>query len=270
MHGHARLRERNQITVPSFVVEIMKLEAGNIVEFVLNDRGTVELHAAKIVKVRTPEARLEEEAAKREIERGEYTAIHSADDLHAYVEQVRKGQERGDADPDKKQVQNVEMVAEIGSPVEFEITLPAEMTGGSENVRIQCKGRVVRAAGTGKAARDTVSTPTPATVMARSLKIARRFGRRLGALFEEFDERADELQAKLDKLILGFQSGEINQAPQNHPSDGTCFLPLIDDYDAVFWPDQSTLHHRDNTLQENVMDFSQATHIDVLTIEGEK
>jgi len=29
--------------------------------------------------------------------------------------------------------------------VEFEITLPPEMTGGKENVTIQCKGRVVRA-----------------------------------------------------------------------------------------------------------------------------
>jgi hypothetical protein len=38
---------------------------------------------------------------------------------------------------------------EIGSPVEFEITLPPEMTGGPENVTIQCKGRVVRADETG-------------------------------------------------------------------------------------------------------------------------
>jgi hypothetical protein len=38
---------------------------------------------------------------------------------------------------------------EIGSPVEFEITLPPEMTGGQENVTIQCKGRVVRSDETG-------------------------------------------------------------------------------------------------------------------------
>jgi hypothetical protein len=38
---------------------------------------------------------------------------------------------------------------EIGSPVEFEITLPPEMTGGPENVTIQCKGRVVRTDETG-------------------------------------------------------------------------------------------------------------------------
>src|SRR5579872_6156287 len=39
---------------------------------------------------------------------------------------------------------------DIGSPVEFEITLPPEMTGGQENVTIQCKGRVVRADETGE------------------------------------------------------------------------------------------------------------------------
>jgi hypothetical protein len=39
---------------------------------------------------------------------------------------------------------------DVGSPVEFEITLTPEMTGGTENVKIQCKGRVVRADETGK------------------------------------------------------------------------------------------------------------------------
>ena len=38
---------------------------------------------------------------------------------------------------------------EIVSPVEFEITLPPEMTGGPDHVTIQCKGRVVRSDETG-------------------------------------------------------------------------------------------------------------------------
>ena len=42
---------------------------------------------------------------------------------------------------------------EVGSPVEFEITLPPEVTGGKDDVVIQCRGRVVRTdephAGTG-------------------------------------------------------------------------------------------------------------------------
>jgi hypothetical protein len=33
---------------------------------------------------------------------------------------------------------------DVGSPVEFEITLPPEVTGGKEDVTIQCRGRVVR------------------------------------------------------------------------------------------------------------------------------
>jgi hypothetical protein len=45
---------------------------------------------------------------------------------------------------------------EVGSPVEFEITLPPEVTGGKDSVVIQCRGRVVRtdepnaSAGTGE------------------------------------------------------------------------------------------------------------------------
>ena len=33
---------------------------------------------------------------------------------------------------------------EVGSNVEFEITLPTEVTGGKKNVVMQCRGRVVR------------------------------------------------------------------------------------------------------------------------------
>jgi hypothetical protein len=38
---------------------------------------------------------------------------------------------------------------EVGSPVEFEITLPPDVTGGQESVKIACKGRVVRSDPTG-------------------------------------------------------------------------------------------------------------------------
>jgi PilZ domain len=38
---------------------------------------------------------------------------------------------------------------EIGSPVEFEITLPPDVTGAQESVVIACKGRVVRTDPTG-------------------------------------------------------------------------------------------------------------------------
>lgn len=33
---------------------------------------------------------------------------------------------------------------EIGSHIEFEITLPAEIIGGNQDVRVRCQGRVIR------------------------------------------------------------------------------------------------------------------------------
>ena len=46
---------------------------------------------------------------------------------------------------------------EVGSSVEFEISLPPEVTGAKENVIVQCRGRVVRtdepASGSGTEAR---------------------------------------------------------------------------------------------------------------------
>ena len=38
---------------------------------------------------------------------------------------------------------------EVGSQIEFQIALPAEVTGGSSPVLLQCKGRVVRSDGPG-------------------------------------------------------------------------------------------------------------------------
>jgi hypothetical protein len=43
---------------------------------------------------------------------------------------------------------------EIGSPVEFEIKLPPEVTGAKEDVFIQCRGRVVRADEAGSSPAD--------------------------------------------------------------------------------------------------------------------
>ena len=41
---------------------------------------------------------------------------------------------------------------DVGSSVEFEIALPPELTGGNENVIVQCRGRVVRKDGGGNEA----------------------------------------------------------------------------------------------------------------------
>jgi len=69
---------------------------------------------------------------------------------------IHKGESGGDAEGTTGNLSaagvyiRADASLDIGSPVEFEITLPPEMTGGQENVTIQCKGRVVRSDETGE------------------------------------------------------------------------------------------------------------------------
>jgi bifunctional DNA-binding transcriptional regulator/antitoxin component of YhaV-PrlF toxin-antitoxin module len=91
-HEYARLRERNQVTLPASVVEQMGLSLGDIVEFSTNGKGGVQLHPAKIVKVGSVEARQEENGAKQDIQEGRYTLIRSLGDFRKHVEKLRKGE----------------------------------------------------------------------------------------------------------------------------------------------------------------------------------
>jgi bifunctional DNA-binding transcriptional regulator/antitoxin component of YhaV-PrlF toxin-antitoxin module len=97
---YARLRERNQVTLPASVVEQMGLNLGDIVEFSTNGNGGVQLHPAKIVKVGSAEARQEESAAKQDIQEGRYTLIRSVGDFRKHVEKLRKGEAPNVAEPE--------------------------------------------------------------------------------------------------------------------------------------------------------------------------
>ena len=89
---YARLRERNQVTLPASVVEQMGLRLGDIVEFSPNSEGGIQLHPAKIVKVGSAEAQAEEQDAKNDIQEGRYTAIRNLGELRKHVEKLRKGE----------------------------------------------------------------------------------------------------------------------------------------------------------------------------------
>jgi bifunctional DNA-binding transcriptional regulator/antitoxin component of YhaV-PrlF toxin-antitoxin module len=114
---YARLRERNQVTLPASVVEQMGLNLGDIVEFSTNGKGGVQLHPAKIVKVGSAEARQEESAAKQDIQEGRYTLIRSVGDFRKHVEKLRKGEAPSVAEPEaehltESQRHDVETVVE--------------------------------------------------------------------------------------------------------------------------------------------------------------
>ena len=89
---YARLRERNQLTLPASVVEQMGLGLGDMVEFSTNGKGGVQMHPARIMKVGTAEARQEEQAAKDDIQAGRYTAIRSVSDFRKHIDKLRKGE----------------------------------------------------------------------------------------------------------------------------------------------------------------------------------
>jgi len=72
--------------------------------------------------------------------------------------------------------------------------------------------------------------------MKRELRSAGRFDRKLASLFEALEGREKELQARLDEVVKGLLDGSITQAPEHHPTDDTCCLPLIGDFTVVFPP----------------------------------
>jgi len=114
---YARLRERNQLTLPASVVEQMGLRLGDMVEFSPNGKGGVQLHPAKIVKVGSGEAQAEEQDAKNDIQEGRYTVLRSLGDFRKHVEKLRKGETPNVEDPEtnhltESQRHDVEAVVE--------------------------------------------------------------------------------------------------------------------------------------------------------------
>ena len=105
--------------------------------------------------------------------------------------------------------------------------------------------------------------------MKRELRSAGKFDRKLASLFEALEGREKELQSRLDELVKGLLDGSISQAPEHHPADDTCCLPLVDHYVVVFRPDQSVEADKDEAGR-NIINFSKAAKFDLLNIETEE
>src|SRR3954452_13051004 len=90
--GYARLRERNQLTVPAAVIEQMGLKLGDMVEFSITDQGKIEVLPIRIVTAGSPEATREEKAAQEEIKQGRYTAIENLEGFRQHVARLRTGE----------------------------------------------------------------------------------------------------------------------------------------------------------------------------------
>jgi hypothetical protein len=105
--------------------------------------------------------------------------------------------------------------------------------------------------------------------MKRELRSAGKFDRKLASLFEALEGREKELQVRLDEVVKGLLDGGINRAPEHHPTDDTCCLPLIGHFTVVFRPDKSVPDGQDEAGR-NISNFAGATLFDLLNIEEER
>jgi hypothetical protein len=105
--------------------------------------------------------------------------------------------------------------------------------------------------------------------MKRSLKSARLCDEQLAGLYEKLAGREKELQARLDEIVAGLLDGSLNRALQCGPIQDydVCCVPLIDRYVLVFRPDVSEPCGFDAARVRNVLDFSKATHFELLNVE---
>lgn len=90
-----RLRNRNQLTLPSRVTEKLSLEPGSLLEMTLTDAGHVELRPARIATAGSPEAEREERLALKDIDHGRYAEFKSVEQFQNDLRKRANGAERG-------------------------------------------------------------------------------------------------------------------------------------------------------------------------------
>src|SRR5690349_14864448 len=94
-----RLRDRNQITLPSNIAEQLSAEPGCLLEFVMDtDTGQVEVHRAQVVRAGTPQAKRALQRAREEIKEGRFADFANPQELLEDVEKTRQAMNRSPAD----------------------------------------------------------------------------------------------------------------------------------------------------------------------------
>jgi AbrB family looped-hinge helix DNA binding protein len=84
-----RLRNRNQLTLPTEITRQLGLEPGSLLELIVSDAGHVELRHAHVVTAGTPEAQREEAMAEENIQQGRYVTLNGSEGVREYMRQQR-------------------------------------------------------------------------------------------------------------------------------------------------------------------------------------
>lgn len=85
-----RIRERNQITLPSEVLSGSPLSVGDFVEVTKTASGVIELKPVQLVVAGTPEAEALERRAIERFDRGERQSFESADAFKRHIRERRR------------------------------------------------------------------------------------------------------------------------------------------------------------------------------------
>jgi AbrB family looped-hinge helix DNA binding protein len=88
-----RLRDRNQLTLPSEIAEKLDLKPGSLVELSVSEAGHVELRAAHIVTAGTPAAQREEGRAEQDVREGRSVTLNGSAEVRQHMRQLRSQQE---------------------------------------------------------------------------------------------------------------------------------------------------------------------------------
>lgn len=83
-----RLRNRNQITLPSEVLSGLGLEAGDWLELTVSNSNCVQLRPARIVTADTPEAEQLEHAAAENVRRKNYSTFRSSEEFDRHLDKI--------------------------------------------------------------------------------------------------------------------------------------------------------------------------------------
>jgi len=89
-----RLRDRNQITLPSEVAERLSAKPGSLLELVMDpENDWVELRRAEVVRAGTPQVERELKEAKEDIKEGRFETFDNPEDLVKDIQAKRRALE---------------------------------------------------------------------------------------------------------------------------------------------------------------------------------
>jgi len=91
-----RLRDRNQVTLPSAIAAKLSVRPGDLLELILTEKGHVELRHARVVVAGTDEAAREERLAMNDVREGKYSTFNTPQEFDRYVDRLREQAEKID------------------------------------------------------------------------------------------------------------------------------------------------------------------------------